>query len=134
MRILAFVVGIGCACVLACSSGSSSNGAEDAASDGTGTTAGCSTPPCGGDVVGTWTLETFCAPPGITAPTDTITFNADGTYSISGGSGGSGNWSTSGNDLTTGGVTGSYCVEGDTLVSSYGISKGTLTKVRTRMK
>jgi hypothetical protein len=120
------------ACV-ACSSSSSSGASGDASTDGPGSTASCSTPACGGDVLGTWTLKDYCAPPGITAPSDTITFNADGTYSLGGGTGSSGNWSTSGTTLTTGGVSGSYCVLGDSLVSSYSISKGTLTKIRTRV-
>jgi hypothetical protein len=120
----------------ACSSSSGSSGATDASTDGPGGgAASCATPACGGDVVGTWTLQTYCAPPGITAPTDTITFNADGTYSLGGGT--AGTWSTSGTSLTevtTGGATvvDQYCVQGGTLVTHIGISKGELTKVRTR--
>ena len=135
MRVALLVVVVA---LSACSSSSGSNGAEDASTDGPGGgTASCTTPACGGDVVGTWTLQTYCAPAGITAPTDTITFNADGTYSLGGGT--AGTWSTSGTSMTnvtTGGasVTESYCVQGDTLVTHIGISKGELTKVRTRVK
>jgi hypothetical protein len=122
--------------MLGCSSGSSSNDAtQDGSVDGPGGNASCTTAPCGGDVVGAWTLKDYCAPAGITVPSDTINFNADGTYGLGGpGSTGGGNWSTNGNNLTTGTVTGGYCVVGDTLVTSYGISKGTLIKIRTRVK
>ena len=114
------------------SSGSGSGGAlSDASTGGTGGgEVSCDTAPCGGDVVGSWTLNDYCAPSGISGvPNDTIEFKSDGTYTLGGSNG---TWSVSGTTLTTNGVSGEYCVHGATLVTKTGTQYGTLTKIRLR--
>ncbi len=147
MRAFVFLIPVVVACGSSGSDGAggvSSGGAGGSSGGGGaggagGSTAGldCNTSPCGGDVLGAWTLADYCAPSGITVPSDTITFFADGTYDLGSGvgtAGGTGTWSVSGNELTTNGVTGEYCVQGNTLWSQYGTSKGALVKLRTRIQ
>jgi hypothetical protein len=95
----------------------------------------CTDTPCGGDIVGTWSLVGSCAPSCVvSAGYPTITYEANGTYR---GGGYTGTWTTSGTSvtrkLTTGTGGDSYCVRGDRLWQSHttncGAASGPLTTV-----
>lgn len=120
--------------IVACSGGgggsvSDDDGGASSAEGGGGTctsgapTKACDATPCGGDIVGTWKLVTFCGPKCVTSLAQTTTYGAGGVYN------GSGTWKYGPNNtvITTVGTasaTGSYCVQGDTLWINRGTNCG----------
>ena len=128
MRTSAFIV----ASFIAISCG---GGGGDTCGDSIDETCGGSA--CGGDVVGTWQLVTFCGPSCVTSVYDTVEYDADGTYR---GGGYVGTWSTSSGTLVTtvlGASSGAaYCVSGDRLwterTTNCGSGSGPLGIVRRR--
>jgi hypothetical protein len=119
-------------CVLGCGGGGGSGDDTCSAIDTT-----CGGNACGGDIVGTWTLVTLCAPSCVSSVSDTVVYEADGTYRVGGFVG---TWTIdSGSLITT--VSGSsssaaYCVDGDRLwtqrTTNCGTDSGPLTTVRQR--
>jgi len=100
----------------------------------------CNDSPCGGDIVGRWTLVQMCAPPCVSSIWEEVSYDADGTFRGPGG-GAAGTWATSGTNVTRKTPVGSsgsaYCVRGDRLWESWGTNcgatgSGPVTTVRRR--
>lgn len=101
----------------------SSGGSSVACSDPI-TDESCNGAPCGGDIVGTWKLVTFCAPSCVSSVYDTVTFGADGSYNN-----GQGTWEYVNADtfaITVSGATAqhAYCVEGNRIWTQHGTNCG----------
>ena len=121
-------------CVLGCGGGNGS-GDDDTCSPVEDRTCGGSA--CGGDIVGTWQLVTFCGPSCVSSVAETIVLEADGTYRVGGFTG---TWEIDNNRLVTT-VSGNssaaaFCVDGDRLwtqrTTNCGTDSGPLTDVRQR--
>jgi len=129
-----------CFSVTACGESTSSD--EDASGGPSGGSctdpgeANCDFEPCGGDIVGSWKLITFCAPSCVSSVYDVVSFDADGNYN-----GGQGTWEQTGPDgftITVGAGTASYsyCVSGSIMWTVHGTNcgadSGPVTIVRQR--
>jgi len=136
-RCLAFAFASFSLVVVSCggsSGGSSGSGATCSSSDPVQAT--CDGTACGGDIVGTWKLVTFCGPSCVVSVSDTITYGAGGEYS------GGGTWTYGPSNTVTTTVgnassSAAYCVKGDLLwtqrSTNCGPGQGTiLTIVRRR--
>jgi hypothetical protein len=116
--------------IVACGGGGSSGGGGGGDGGGGGGTCtgapaakSCESTPCGGDIVGTWKLVTFCAPSCVKSLSPSIDFGAGGDYG-----GGTWKYGASSNTVTTtvgnASSTASYCVQGDTLWIDRGTNCG----------
>ena len=84
----------------------------------------CDGSPCGGDIVGTWKLVTFCAPSCVSSVYETVTFGADGSYND-----GQGTWEYKSDDtfeitVGAGSSVASFCASGGTLWTQHGTNCG----------
>lgn len=129
MRVRAVVASI-CLLSMLPACGSDEDPADDDGASATGCSedpgsAGCTFSPCGGDLVGTWSLITFCAPSCVSSVYDQVSFAEDGSYN-----GGQGTWESTGSDsftITVGNATASYsyCVSGGLMWTQHGTNCGT---------